>query len=451
MRRLTAVLVVGALCGTALSLGILSDLARRGVCKDTRRATRPLTMLASSPAQAQEAMDFKPVPAESVSSLVGPNARSRSTLPAAPSAPGAPSVPEPPAPPAPESAPDKSGDVVRFGTDISIRAGETVVGDVVAMGGDVTVDGHVEGDVVAMGGDVYLGSAGRVDGQVVTIGGQLHDQPGSHVGGQRVATGGLPRGWFGWPLMGFLGIVGTGLKAVWAVARMIVMLLVAWGFTQLAPNRTRSAYDAFRSEPLMCLGLGLLAWALLIPSIVALVLVVAILCITIIGIPLAIAVVLGYILALMLLAVWGYVVGSAVLGERLSRQLGRPAASLTLMAIWGIVSLTAIRVAGLLFGGIPMGGAPGGLLMFIAGVLCWVLGTMGAGALLRTQVRRDALGRMWPSRAAASPPATGASSPPGAVAPPIEPPTPGPPASSGHEAPPASGGDPSGPPPAPAS
>ena len=445
MRRLAAVLVVAALCGTAVSLGILSDLARHGVCKDARRATRPLSMLASSPAQAEEVMDFKHVPAESVSSLVGPNARSRSELPAAPSAPGAPSAPEPPTPPALGSAPDKSGDVVRFGTDITIRADETVVGDVVAMGGDVTVDGHVEGDVVAMGGDVYLGSGGRVDGQVVTIGGQLHEQPGSHVGGQRVATGGLPRRWMGWPLVGVLGIVGSGLKALWAIARMIVMLLIAWGFTQLAPNRTRSAYDAFRSEPLMCLGLGLLAWALFIPSIVALVLVVAILCITIIGIPLAIAVVLGYVMALLLLAVWGYVVGTAVLGERLSRQLGRPAASLTLMAVWGVVSLTAIRVAGLLFGGIPMGGAPGGLLVFIAGVLCWVLGTMGAGALLRTQVRRDALRRLWPNRAAATPPAGGAS-------PTSEPPAPPtPPASSGYLAPPLSGGDPAGPPAAPVS
>ncbi len=446
MRRLPAMLVITALCGTVVSLGTLSTLRRDGPVRDARRAIHPLPGLAPSQAEAQEVMEFKPVPPESVSTLlktvVRPRAAAPGPVPAAP-VPGTPAVPPAPAlPPLPDAAPDQSGDVVRFGSNILIRAGETVVGDVVAMGGDVTVDGHVEGDVVALGGDVLLGPAGRVDGQVVTLGGQLHEQPGSHVGGQRVTAGGLPRGWGGWPFLGFLGMVGSGLKAAWAIAKMAVLLLVAWGFTQLAPNRTLSAYEAFKREPLMCLGLGLLAWALIIPSIVALALVVAILCITIIGIPLALAVLLGYVLTLLLLAVWGYVVGTAVLGERLARQLGRPAPSLTLMAVWGIVALTAIRVVGHLFGGIPMGGAAGGMLVVLSTVLAGVLVTIGAGALLRTQARRDVLGRWWTgARTAPTPAPAGGASPPGPGATP--PPPPPPPVSPGSYGPPIPGGDPS--------
>jgi hypothetical protein len=305
---------------------------------------------------------------------------------------------------------------VRFGSDIAIREGQTVVGDVVAMGGDVTVDGHVEGDVVAMGGDVFLGPAGRVDGQVVTLGGQLHEQPGSHVGGQRVTAGGLPRGWMPGPFFGFLGMVDSGFKAAWTIAKMLLILLVAWGFTQLAPQRTRVAFEAFKNEPVKCLGFGLLAWALIIPSVVALALVVAILCITIIGIPLAIAVVLGYVLAIMLLVVWGYVVGAAVLGERLARQLGRTVPSLALMAVWGIVALTVVRVVGHLFGGIPMGGFAGGMLTVLAVVVTGVLMTVGAGALLTTQLRRDSLSQWWPgNRASATVPGAPAAPPPAAA------------------------------------
>jgi len=398
MRRLSAMLVVAAACGIVFSLGALMG---RGAL--TAEPTPPVSwlLLAHAPALAQEVMQFKPVPPESVSALVRPRPRGSAAPSAIPPPPDAPAEPPPgaPAPPVPPPiASDESGDVVRFGSDIVVREGQTVVGDVVAMGGDVTVNGHVEGEVVAMGGDVHLGPNGRVDGQVVTIGGQLHEEPGSHVGGQRVTAGGLSNRWFPGPIF---GVFNSGLKAAWTIAKMLLVLLVAWGFTQLAPHRTQAAFEMFKNEPVKCLGFGLLAWALIIPSVVALALVVAILCITIIGIPLAIAVLLGYVLAIVLLVVWGYVVGAAVLGERLARQLGRSVSSLTLMAVWGVVALTVIKVVGHLFGGIPMGGAPGGMLIVLATVITGVLVTVGAGSLLTTQLRRDSLSRLWPGTRAA--------------------------------------------------
>ena len=405
MRRLSAMLVVAAACGIVFSLGALMG---RGAL--TAEPTPPVSwlLLAHAPALAQEVMQFKPVPPESVSALVRPRPRGSAAPSAIPPPPDAPAEPPPgaPAPPVPPPIPsDESGDVVRFGSDIVVREGQTVVGDVVAMGGDVTVNGHVEGEVVAMGGDVHLGPNGRVDGQVVTIGGQLHEEPGSHVGGQRVTAGGLSNRWFPGPIF---GVFNSGLKAAWTIAKMLLVLLVAWGFTQLAPHRTQAAFEMFKNEPVKCLGFGLLAWALIIPSVVALALVVAILCITIIGIPLAIAVLLGYVLAIVLLVVWGYVVGAAVLGERLARQLGRSVSSLTLMAVWGVVALTVIKVVGHLFGGIPMGGAPGGMLVVLATVITGVLVTVGAGSLLTTQLRRDSLSRLWPGTRAAVGRASGA-------------------------------------------
>jgi cytoskeletal protein CcmA (bactofilin family) len=406
MRRLVAILVVAAACGTVFSVGIL--MGRLGT--DCREADLPISWLVSAPALAQERMEFKRVPPESISTVIRPRTRVRDRITVSTDLP-------------PEAPTEESGDLVRFGKDIVVREGQTVVGDVVAMGGDVTVNGHVEGEVVAMGGDVFLGPTGRVDGQVVTIGGQLHEEPGSHVGGQRVTAGRLPHGWSPAPLAGVLGFVNSGFKAAWTIAKMLLILLIAWGFTQLAPQRTQAAFDMFKNEPVKCLGFGLLAWALIIPSVVALALVVAILCITIIGIPLAIAVLLGYVLAIVLLVVWGYVVGAAVLGERIARQIGRSLPSLTLMAVWGIVALTAVKVIGYLFGGLPMGGGAGTMVRVLAAVVTCVLMTVGAGSLLVTQLRRDALRQWWPGARAASAPDP-AAAPAAPAAPP--PPPPGP-------------------------
>jgi hypothetical protein len=417
MRRLPVLILIAALGGAMLSIVTLSTLmgAGRHAMGSASQRALGLCALAAAPAQAEEVMEFKPVPAESVADVLRPRSRRSTAVPAPPASPGSPSLPAAPSPPpAPSADGDvnlhlgdkddvgRSGDIVRFGSNIHVGAGQTIAGDVVAMGGDVTVDGHVEGDVVAMGGDVSLGPAGKVDGEVVTLGGQLHEQPGSYVGGQRVTAGGLPRGWAGWPFLGVLGMVGSGIKAALVIAMMVLALLVAWAFTQLAPNRTRMAYDAVKREPLMCFGIGLLAWALVIPSVVALALVFAILCITIIGIPLALAVLLGYVLVLILLVIWGYVVGAAVLGERLARQFGRTASSLTMMAVWGIVALTIIRVVGHLFGGIPMGGFPGGMLVLLSKVIGCIVMTIGAGALLRTQARREVIGQWWSGRRGAA-------------------------------------------------
>ena len=64
-------------------------------------------------------------------------------------------------------------DIVRVGENITIEAGQTVRGDVVAVGGTVTVLGHVRGDAVAIGGDVDLTGGGTVDGDAVSVGGTV--------------------------------------------------------------------------------------------------------------------------------------------------------------------------------------------------------------------------------------------------------------------------------------
>src|SRR5712671_2722160 len=86
--------------------------------------------------------------------------------------------PEPPVPPQPprferRNRGRRDGDRIQFGSNIRIGENEVVDGDVVAIGGNVTIDGEVRGDVVAVGGVATLGPKAQVANNVVVVGGPL--------------------------------------------------------------------------------------------------------------------------------------------------------------------------------------------------------------------------------------------------------------------------------------
>ena len=92
------------------------------------------------------------------------------------------------------------GDLVRFGSSITIDADEKIRGDVVAFGGNVDVAGYIEGDLAAIGGSVHLLDGARVDGDITTVGGRIDQDPGAIIGGEMVEVGSgitLPGSWFG--------------------------------------------------------------------------------------------------------------------------------------------------------------------------------------------------------------------------------------------------------------
>jgi cytoskeletal protein CcmA (bactofilin family) len=78
------------------------------------------------------------------------------------------------------------GGKVRSGREVTIPAGETVQGDLIASGGTVRVDGRVDGDLVASGGQIVV--AGDVTGDVLAAAGSTTIS--GEVGGDlRAATG----------------------------------------------------------------------------------------------------------------------------------------------------------------------------------------------------------------------------------------------------------------------
>ncbi len=81
-----------------------------------------------------------------------------------------------------------SQSVSAVGANLVVPAGEWVCDDALAIGGNLTVLGHVQGAAQAIGGTVTI--AGEVDGDVMAVGGNIILQPGAHTHGHLNAIGG---------------------------------------------------------------------------------------------------------------------------------------------------------------------------------------------------------------------------------------------------------------------
>jgi hypothetical protein len=80
----------------------------------------------------------------------------------------------------------EDADVVRIGASYAVDQDEVVAGDVVIIGGALTVEGTIEGDAAVIGGSMYLSSTARVEGDAVVIGGILETEEGATVVGKIV-------------------------------------------------------------------------------------------------------------------------------------------------------------------------------------------------------------------------------------------------------------------------
>ncbi len=456
MRRL-ALLGFAALTMCALASGGAWVWQRIGTPVAGNVVSRTLARVARTAvgqALAGEVLEFKSVPPESARALErGTTRRTRikvggTSVPPVPSVPETPGVPAIPAPPSPPTAKEpsieiagRSGDMMRIGQDIHIESDQTVTGDVVAMGGDIVVDGHVEGDVQAMGGDVYLNSGARVDGDVFCMGGQLHEQPGAQVGGQRVtALGPRDKRWERRMVHLRDGDESAGahvarpvLRLFGALLWMLITTALAWAFFSLAPGRSGAALARFREEAGQSFLVGLLVALVWAPGYIAVLLLGAILCITLIGIPVALVAWIAYPAAVALMWIWGFAVGCAAIGQRVALARGRTAPPIATAAATGALALGLALFVGTLLKQIPSFGLLEGLGTLIK-VLTWiaigVVSTLGAGALVRHEFAHGPLRRWWTGRQNGTmSAATGAASAPPPAASPLamEPPASAPP------------------------
>ncbi len=264
-------------------------------------------------------------------------------------------------------------DRVVTGGDARVEAGE-VVADLVVTGGSAEVLGTVTGDLVVMGGSARVHDAARVGGDAVVlggslsldddstvagdvsvVGGRLERSASAEVGGAAVGLGGALAGGSSGATSGF----GKLLRHLWgAVTSAVLLFLFGVILTALAPQRAEALRVEVAARPWRSFALGVVG------SLAAVVLLIA-LCVTVIGIPIALA---AALLAVLLVYAGMCSVLAAIGGALVNHRSSSPYAHLAvgcalfflvglipyvggfataLVALAGIGALIATRLAGL--------------------------------------------------------------------------------------------------------
>ena len=257
---------------------------------------------------------------------------------------------------------DSGTGIVRICSDAFVPAGEVVDGDVVAVCGSVTVEGTVNRDVVAVFGSVHLKSGARVDGDVVSIGGGLDQAEGVTIKGESVQLGFTPLTW---------GLPARSVLIFAIVAGWLVSMFTGWIFALLFHTGMLRVATVVERRPAASFFLGLLSVPLFIVTLV-------LLCITVIGIPIAILLPMFYVL----MGYAGQLAATTVLGARMARRSLTDGLMVPLLIGTLFVAALLAFGAALMTGGAGMG-QPLSLFFLLSGVLLLLgLGALGSGAFL---------------------------------------------------------------------
>ena len=252
--------------------------------------------------------------------------------------------------------------LVRVFADVHVPAGSRVDGDVVAVCGSATIEGHVTGSVVAVGGSVKLLPGASVDQDAVAVGGVLDQAPGATVKGETVSIGFLPIS-HGPPTLAVLLLT---ILTCW-----LLTLFMAWLLSLLFPERmTRIAATASRQSG-ASIFVGLLSAPLVVIAMLLLL-------VTVIGIPVAFLLPIAY--AMMVWA--GQLAATYLLGCRLTGRRAGESAVLAPIAV-GSAFVAMFFVAGAVLSGPPGVTRTFALFFVLIGVLLVTgLSILGTGALM---------------------------------------------------------------------
>lgn len=274
------------------------------------------------------------------------------------------------------------GDRVRIGGSVVVRKGETIDGDVVAVGGSIRIDGTVTGDVSSVGGSVRLGPTAVVEGSVTAAGGTVSRAEGAEVHGSISETAwGAPdihiRRHVDWePFEGVAGFVTT---VMWIVFLGLLTSLVYL----LARRPVERMEYRVATSPWKAAAVGLLGQILFFP---VLFLTTIILAISIVGIPLLIAIPFA-LLALGIGVLIGFTAVARQVGSVAEDRFGwrHESRYVPLLVGVGLIMAVAFFAAAL---GIA-GGGPLGVFAVVLTVLGFVIQyiawTIGFGVLLMTR------------------------------------------------------------------
>jgi hypothetical protein len=268
------------------------------------------------------------------------------------------------------------------GGTIAIGRGADIRGNASLAGGNMEVSGRVGGNLQAYGGRVLLD--GEVGGDVEVASENIRVGPDARIAGRlgyrgprppqvadgAVIAGGIEKRQQAWRGIGPESGAGRVLAGVFRALWFSGVLLLGVVLVALFPRFSREAAAITRTDPFASLGLG-------IALLVALPILAVMLIITIIGIPLGFALLLGYGLMLML----GYLTAALAVGDlALARAKPSEAGSFG----WRLLFLLLALVAMTLLRQVPWIGGLAVAVLFLAGVGAFALrslrGYQGAAA-----------------------------------------------------------------------
>jgi len=255
------------------------------------------------------------------------------------------------------AAGERVANVVTMGGNATVD-GE-VLGDVMTMGGNVVVTGHITGDLITVGGNATLADGAAVDGEVATLGGALHRSGTAHVGSV-VDTSSHALA----PSTPIDDLAALVFSIVEGAVTFFLLFLLGLALSGGAPERFNALKVVIARDPVQVGLKGLGGGALAVVAGI-------VLAVTIVGIPLAIALAITVSLASYVgLAAVAAVIGAVLPIERLK---DRPVHQLA-------AGVGTLYVASLVPGA-------GGIALMIAAIL-------GLGALLRTRMSKDVPSRL---------------------------------------------------------
>ncbi len=274
-------------------------------------------------------------------------------------------------------------DTIRFGGRI-IEAGDTVNGPVLAAAGDLRVRGVIRGTAVSIAGDIILEDGGSITGDAIAILGSVVSARGS-VGG---ATRSFSRS-FAWldeveqapsPRPGTSEALGLSLG--W----LVVMLLIGIGVLVFAGAYLDGVTDVLEQSFGRSFLVGIAGELAVIP---AMILVVAALAVTVVGILLIPFAIVAYVLAVAGFLTLGFLSVARLAGGSIGANRGEVRGKALRSLVFGIALFMGVWVLAAAFQWSP---AISGILRMIALALTWVAATAGFGAaiLSRGGTHRDA-------------------------------------------------------------
>jgi hypothetical protein len=220
--------------------------------------------------------------------------------------------------------------IIRIGSDVTVETG-TKVRSVLAIGGQVTIEGTVDKNVLAIGGSVVLTRTAVVGGNVTALGGVIVSARDAEIGGSlteinssnlfETLTAALSAEWEGW----------SWLFAIISLAIFLVIVVLALLIVALLPKPVHTIADAITEQSFKVVLCGTLGLILVAP--LALLLTISVVGIALI--PLEV-----------ILVVCSILLGFIAVGQRIGRKalkiLRRTDAGPLRETFWGLIILWLI-------------------------------------------------------------------------------------------------------------